>query len=110
MLERLLDEISRQETGGTFTYSVVVTDNEPPEWLIKGGFYQRPTHPTGFLMPWHECRTGNVLFRRAILNSSETPFRREFGTGGEDQDFFRRMIERGHRFVWCNEAVTFELV
>jgi len=196
MLERLLDEISRQETGGTFTYSVVVTDNdpahsarpavdkyrregaiaityavepernialarnsaisqatgdfivfidddefpspgwllnlfracetyqtagvlgpvkphfehEPPEWLIKGGFYQRPTHPTGFLMPWHECRTGNVLFRRAILNSSETPFRREFGTGGEDQDFFRRMIERGHRFVWCNEAVTFELI
>ena len=83
---------------------------EPPQWLIKGGFYQRPTHPTGFLMPWLECRTGNVLLRRDILDSSEPPFRREFGSGGSDQDFFRRMIERGHRFIWCDEAVVFEVV
>jgi succinoglycan biosynthesis protein ExoM len=83
---------------------------EPPRWLIKGGFYQRPTHPTGFVMPWQECRTGNVLLRRDILDSSEAPFRREFGSGGSDQDFFRRMIERGHRFVWCNEAAVYEVV
>jgi glycosyltransferase involved in cell wall biosynthesis len=83
---------------------------QPPQWLIKGGFYQRPTHPTGFLMPWQECRTGNVLFRRDIVDSSEPPFRREFGSGGSDQDFFRRMIEDGHRFIWCDEAVVFELV
>ena len=196
MLERLLREISRQETADVFTFSVVVTDNdssqsarsvvealasqievpivycveaerniaaarnaalshatgdfivfvdddefpaagwllnlfrtykshqvagvlgpvkpqfdhEPPEWLIKGGFYQRPTHPTGFVMPWQKCRTGNVLFRHDILDPSEPPFSREFGGGGEDQDFFRRMIERGHRFVWCDEAVIYEVV
>ena len=85
-------------------------DHEPPQWLIKGGFYQRPTHPTGFVMPWQKCRTGNVLFRRNILDPSEAPFRREFGGGGEDQDFFRRMIERGHRFVWCDEAIIYEVV
>jgi succinoglycan biosynthesis protein ExoM len=28
MLERLLREISRQETAGIFTFSVVVTDND----------------------------------------------------------------------------------
>ena len=196
MLERLLREISRQETAGAFTFSVVVTDNdssqsarsvvemlasrievpivycveaerniaavrdsalsqatgdfivfvdddefpgaswllnlfqtcethqvagvlgpvkphfdhEPPKWLIKGGFYQRPTHSTGFVMPWQECRTGNVLFRRNILDSSATPFRQEFGRGGEDQDFFHRMIEQGHRFIWCNEAIVYEVV
>jgi glycosyltransferase involved in cell wall biosynthesis len=99
-----------------------------PKWLVKGGFYNRPTHPTGYLMPWQECRTGNVLLRRSIfstsgvpsyqpstLNSSGTPatepaFRREFGTGGEDQDFFRRMSQRGHRFIWCDEAVAYEEV
>jgi len=85
-------------------------EHRPPQWLIKGGFYQRPTHPTGFVMPWEECRTGNVLFRRDILDSSEPPFRREFGSGGSDVDFFCRFIERGHCFIWCDEAVVFEVV
>jgi glycosyltransferase involved in cell wall biosynthesis len=85
-------------------------EHQPPQWLIKGGFYQRPTHRTGFVMPWQECRTGNVLFRRDILDSSEPPFRREFGTGGSDVDFFCRLIERGHCFIWCDEAVVFEVV
>src|SRR5258706_2709322 len=48
---------------------------KPPAWLIKGGFFQRPSHPTGFIMPWHECRTGNLLFRRSILDSPHHPFR-----------------------------------
>lgn len=85
-------------------------EQEPPAWVVKGRFYERPSHPTGFVMPWHECRTGNVLFRRSILDSVEPAFRREFGTGGEDQDFFRRMMQRGHRFLWCDEAVAFEEV
>lgn len=89
-------------------------DEPPPAWVVKGGFYDRPTHPTGFEMPWPECRTGNVLLRRAILgdgrNPSALPFRPEFGTGGEDQDFFRRMIAQGHRFLWCDEAVAYEVV
>jgi len=196
MLERLLRDLARQETGGAFTFSVVVTDNDsaqsarpvvekcaeelglaisytveperniaaarnsalasatgdffafidddefpvhtwllhlfrtcefyrvagvlgpvkahfehqPPQWLIKGGFYDRPSHPTGFLMGWQECRTGNVLLRRSILPTDEAAFRHEFGTGGEDQDFFRRLIQNGHQFVWCDEAVAYETV
>jgi glycosyltransferase involved in cell wall biosynthesis len=85
-------------------------EQPPPHWLVKGRFYERPTHATGFVMPWEECRTGNVLFRHSILTVAEAPFNREFGTGGEDQDFFRRMIQRGHRFVWCDEAVAYEVV
>ncbi len=85
-------------------------DAEPPRWVVKGRFYERPTHPTGFVMPWAECRTGNVLFRRSILPVNEPVFRREFGTGGEDQDFFRRMIQAGHKFIWCDEAVAYEVV
>ena len=37
------------------------------------------------------------------------PFRPEFLTG-EDQDFFRRMIDKGHVFVWCDEAIAYEVV
>lgn len=85
-------------------------EQKPPQWLVKGGFYERPEHPTGFTMLWRECRTGNVLIRRDIFNPSEPPFRYEFGTGGEDQDFFHRMIQRGNHFIWCNEAIAYEIV
>lgn len=85
-------------------------EHEPPSWLRRGGFYQRPRHQTGFPLAWPECRTGNVLFLRSILAGVPEPFHAEFGTGGEDQDFFRRMIAAGHRFIWCDEAVAFETV
>lgn len=82
----------------------------PPTWLLKAGFYQRPRHSTGFSLGWSEARTGNVLFRRSILNGISDPFRSKFGTGGEDQDFFRRMIAKGHKFVWCDEAPVYEVI
>lgn len=85
-------------------------DQEPPRWLVRGGFCLRPEHRTGLLLEWKQTRTGNVLFRREILQGIEEPFLAEFGNGGEDQDFFRRMMGKGYRFVWCNEAVVHEVV
>jgi glycosyltransferase involved in cell wall biosynthesis len=82
----------------------------PPRWVIDGKFCERPEHPTGTIMPWSQSRTGNVLFRRSIVANTRTPFRAEFGTGGEDVDFFRRMTMRGEVFVWCNEGVAYEAV
>jgi succinoglycan biosynthesis protein ExoM len=81
-----------------------------PEWVVKGGFFDRPEHATGFEMPWQECRTGNVLMKRELVSGSREPFRIEFGTGGSDVDFFRRMTEAGHRFIWCDNAVVSEYV
>src|SRR3989449_3947897 len=84
-------------------------DEEPPEWVVKGKFYERPTYPTGFVIDWRKGRTNNVLLNKRIFAAGEQPFRPEFRTG-EDQDFFRRMIEKGHVFIWCNEAVAYEVV
>src|SRR5205814_6091691 len=67
------------------------------------------TYPTGFVIDWSKGRTGNVLLKKAIFEDDVPPFRPEF-LSGEDQDFFRRMIEKGHVFVWCNEAVAYEAV
>ncbi len=85
-------------------------EQEPPSWVLKGGFLNRPEHETGFVMGWEECRTGSLLFRREILKRTDKPFNRDFGTGGEDKDFFMRMTQAGCVFVWCNEAVAYELV
>jgi succinoglycan biosynthesis protein ExoM len=195
LLRRLLEELDRQETGGRFTFSIVIADNDslrsaetlvrdfavgsavpiryctephqniartrnkavenaegdfvafidddefpdrrwlltlfeacrdyqaagvigpvkrhfdepPPAWLVKGRFYERPTYPTGSVIHWTMGRTNNVLLRHPVLTSDGPPFRPEFRTG-EDQDFFRRMIEKGHLFVWCDEAIAHEAV
>jgi succinoglycan biosynthesis protein ExoM len=85
-------------------------DEAPPRWLVDGRFCERPEHATGHLLAWSECRTGNVLFRRDILPTDAPPFQEVFGQGGEDSDFFKRMIEGGHIFRWCNEAVVHETV
>ncbi len=85
-------------------------EDQPPEWVLKGRFYERPSHETGRVLRWHETRTGNVLMRRHIFTEPDAVFAHQFGMGGEDRDFFRRMIEKGFRFVWCAEAPVYETV
>jgi cellulose synthase/poly-beta-1,6-N-acetylglucosamine synthase-like glycosyltransferase len=85
-------------------------DRPPPPWVVRGGFCERAEHGTGAWLHWRQTRTGNVLLTREVLAALQPPFRREFGNGGEDQDFFRRAMAAGYRFVWCNEAVVHEVV
>jgi succinoglycan biosynthesis protein ExoM len=84
-------------------------DDTPPAWVAKGRFYERPSYSTGCVIDWTMGRTNNVLLKREVLTADAQPFRPEFRTG-EDQDFFRRMIDKGHRFIWCDEAVAYEVV
>jgi len=84
-------------------------DEKPPKWVVKGKFYERPTYPTGFVIDWTKGRTGNVLLKRRIFEPGERPFSPDFHRAG-DQDFFRRMIAKGHVFIWCDEAVAYEVV
>jgi succinoglycan biosynthesis protein ExoM len=85
-------------------------ESEPPEWVKKGKFFDRPIHETGYKVNWDQARTGNVLFKRSILRGVDPAFRTEFDTAGEDVDFFRRMMSKGDTFIWCNEAVVHEVV
>jgi succinoglycan biosynthesis protein ExoM len=84
-------------------------NQQPPKWVIAGKLYSRSTYPTGFIIDWTKGRTGNVLLNKRVFSAGELPFRPEFRTG-EDQDFFRRAIENGYVFIWCNEALAYELV
>src|ERR1700674_4934887 len=84
-------------------------DEKPPDWVIGCKFFDRPGHPTGFVIHWAEGRTGNVLLKKGILSPGELPFDPKFHRGG-DTDFFRRMAATGHVFIWCDEAVVFEVV
>jgi succinoglycan biosynthesis protein ExoM len=83
---------------------------EPPKWVRESGIFERPRHTTGHVLDSRHTRTGNVLFKESIFDEDPTWFRREFGSGGEDRDFFRRQIAKGHKFIWCDEAPVYEFV
>ena len=86
-----------------------IFDDKAPDWIIKSGLYNRRNYHTGLVIDGRKGRTGNVLLKKEVFGVDRPWFRPEFRTG-EDQDFFTRMIERGHKFVWCAEAVAYEIV
>ncbi len=89
-----------------------IFEQQPPQWVMKGRFYERPSHKSGFILKWEDTRTGNVLLKRNIFDGDENKFDPKYGKVGvgEDKDFFCRMIEKGYVFVWCNEAPVYEII
>jgi succinoglycan biosynthesis protein ExoM len=86
-------------------------EHNPPQWVTKGKFFDKqPARIDGYELDWPQTRTSNVLFRRDILRGDAKPFNPIFGVSGEDTEFFRVMIGKGHRFAWCNEAIVYEFV
>jgi glycosyltransferase involved in cell wall biosynthesis len=85
-------------------------EKEPPKWVLKGRFFDRPAHNTGFVLEWKNTRTGNALLRKDLFKEDKGSFNPVFGSGGEDRDFFRRKIAGGHVFIWCEEAPVFEIL
>lgn len=85
---------------------------DPPAWLVKSGLCERSTFSTGTtLRDSRYTRTGNVLFKKKLFQENSQWFNSDFGlTGGEDVDFFKRMMTKGYIFSWCNEGVVWEHV
>jgi glycosyltransferase involved in cell wall biosynthesis len=81
----------------------------PPAWFRKSGIYSRRIKPTGTAVQWKESRTGNALLKRGMFACDPAPFRPEIRIG-EDQDFFRRKIDAGYRFIWSADAVVCETI
>jgi glycosyltransferase involved in cell wall biosynthesis len=105
----LLEALNKYGADGVLGPVKPYFENEPPKWVVQGKFYDRPSYSTGFVIDWRKGRTGNVLLKRALFSNSTQRFNPAFRTG-EDQDFFRRQIEKGHVFVWCHEAMAYEIV
>jgi succinoglycan biosynthesis protein ExoM len=106
----LTKALADYKVSGVFGPVRPLFDAEPPKWIIRGRFFDRLEHRTGFIMPWKECRSGNILIKKEILNSQEVVFDPRFGAGASDIDLFRRLVGEGHTFIWCNEAYVSEVV
>jgi len=109
-LLELYKAIQRYKSEGVLAPVMPVYEKEPPRWIVKGKFHEKPYHETGYMLKWQDTRTSNVLIKRKVIDGSENKFDSRFGRGGEDKDFFKRMMDKGFFFVWCNEAPVYEII
>ena len=85
-------------------------DQKPPEWLLKGGFCERPVHRTGTLLHFSQTRTGNVLLKKEVFDKHHLCFDVKCKTSGSDQAFFNEAMRAGCRFIAVEEAPVYEIV
>jgi succinoglycan biosynthesis protein ExoM len=108
-LLQMFEACNRLRVDGALGPAIRFYDSPPPAWLTKCRFLNRPTPPTGTPVRWRDSATSNVFLRSSVVAGDPTPFRPEL-RAGEDQDFFRRKIEEGFRFVWCAEAAVMDVI
>lgn len=108
-LEQLLATLRQSGADAVLGPVLPVYPEGTPAWVVRSGFFERPRCATGTALAANQCRMGNVLIRRHWLG--DTPFDPALArSGGEDSDFFLRIVAAGARVVWCDSASVSELV
>jgi hypothetical protein len=108
LLNALLD-CRRFNADGVLGPVRCVFEGKPPAWLEKSQLLQRKIHPGGQLVEWRGSRTSNVLIKHSVVLGDVAPFRIDI-RAGEDQEFFYRKTNEGHRFVWSDRAIVSEVI
>lgn len=106
---RELVGIQRREHAFAVTGPVVpLFEEDPPAWIIRGRFFDRPRHPTGTKVK--AAGTGNLLLQRDVFAElGDRPFDETMAlTGGTDTLLSMRIRDAGYDIVWCDEAVIEE--
>lgn len=85
-------------------------EKQPPVWLIKSRFCERPVYRTGTLLLWEQTRTGNVLLKKDVFDKHHLCFDLKCTTSGSDKEFFREAMQVGCRFIAVKEAPVYEIV
>jgi glycosyltransferase involved in cell wall biosynthesis len=111
-LLRLYEMIKNYSVHGVLGPVLPCFESPPPSWVLEGRFFERDRFKTGTVLDNPKyTRTGNVLFSKSICREIDQPFDPKYGLiGGEDVDFFRRLIRNDYKFVWCDGAIVYEHV
>jgi succinoglycan biosynthesis protein ExoM len=82
---------------------------DAPAWIQRGRFYDFPHLRSGEQVPLNRMRFGNVLLHGDALRAEPGPFDVSYGLStGEDGDLLVRLAHKGHRILWCDEAIVWE--
>lgn len=108
-LMRMLNASQAYDADVVFGPVLAVYPEGTPDWIKRGGFFDRPRMSTGTRLP--HGATNNTLVRMDYIRQSGAMFNSDYGlTGGEDIDFFWNLGQQGARMVWCDEALVWEPV
>ena len=102
-----------QQYAADAVVGVVLPDFEcpPNKWLIAARAFEWCLPKTGSPIGMSEARTGNAFLNAKFLNRKGLRFDNRFNTtGGEDSDFFRRLLDQGGLVVSTREAVVHEFI
>ncbi len=110
-LRQMAEAAERYGADGVLGPVVPVVPEDAPTWIRRGRFYDFPRMQSGGEVPLNRLRFGNVLLRGLPLRAQPGPFDASYGLmTGEDGDLLVRMVEKGARIVWCDEAIVREPV
>lgn len=84
---------------------VSVYDGVLDPWILAGGYFQRPTFPTGTQVK--VAATNNLLLDLQDIRKRGVRFDETLGLGGgEDSLFTSELVHNGGSIVWCKESVV----
>ena len=110
-LEQLMAAAVRYQADGVLAPVEPLVPEYAPVWIRRGRFYEFPHLASGELVPLNRMRFGNLILRGAALRAEPGPFDVSYGlTCGEDGDLLIRLVAKGARIVWCEEAHVTEPV
>ena len=108
-LAQLLEAARLHGADGVLGPVVPVVPESAPAWIRRGGFYDFPRMATGGVVPLNRLRFGNVILRGEPLRAEPGPFNVAYGLmTGEDGDLLSRMVNKGAKVIWCDEAIVHE--
>ena len=108
-LEQLVSTAKTYEADVVFGPVLPLLPDNAPDWVVQGGFFERPRRVTGSVRK--HGGTGNTIVNRQALKKLGFQFNRDFGlTGGGDTELFFRMHNEGYKLVWCDTALVYERI
>ncbi|NQZ74993.1 MAG: glycosyltransferase [Ekhidna sp.] len=83
--------------------------SDTPKWLLEKGFYGKDQRKTGVRLG--SASTNNVIIAMDFIIKYRLSFDERLNeSGSSDTLFFRQLVSKGGKLVWCNEAVSYEEV
>ncbi len=110
-LSQLAEAAQRYSADAVLGPVVPLVPEIAPQWIRRGRFYDFARFGSGEAIPLNRLRFGNILLHGARLRQEPVPFDPAYGLAtGEDADLLIRLVQKGAKIVWCDEAVVMEPV
>lgn len=108
-IQTLYENLLFYDAAAVFGPVVPILPDSAPDWVNRGHFFDGPRFKAGTSIA--TGRTGNAMVRAEYAKRFTPVFNPEFGqTGGEDVNFFDKIISLGGKLVWCDSAIVYETV